>query len=101
MMLIRSLAVICLSAMASMPALAQDRRVPASPAEIKLSYAPIVQRVQAAVVNVYAAKGVQTRHPVLAKPIFRHFFGVPGQPREQMQSSLGSGVMVHPPGLVV
>src|SRR2546430_498119 len=39
-------------------AAAQDRRVPASPADIRLSYAPIVQRVQPAVVNVYAAKVV-------------------------------------------
>src|SRR5712672_2860983 len=101
MMLIRSLAVICLSAMAAMPALAQDRRVPASPAEIKLSYAPIVQRVQPAVVNVYAAKVVQNRNPLLEHPIFRRFFGVPGQQPGQMQRSLGSGVMVDPSGLVV
>ncbi|HKA73358.1 MAG TPA: serine protease, partial [Xanthobacteraceae bacterium] len=37
------------------PAGAQERRVP-SGAEIKLSFAPIVQRVAPAVVNVYAAK---------------------------------------------
>ena len=82
-------------------ALAQDRRVPASPAEIRLSYASIVQRVQPAVVNVYAAKVVQDRNPLLDDPIFRRFFGVPGQQPEQMQRSLGSGVMVDPSGLVV
>src|SRR3984893_11708892 len=80
---------------------AQDRRVPASPADIRLSYAPIVQRVQPAVVNVYAAKVVQNRNPLLDDPIFRRFFGVPGQQPEQMQRSLGSGVMVDPSGLVV
>src|ERR1700724_625435 len=79
----------------------QERRVPASPAEVKLSYAPIVQRVQPAVVNVYAAKMVQNRNPLLDDPIFRRFFGVPGQQPEQMQRSLGSGVMVDPSGLVV
>jgi Do/DeqQ family serine protease len=83
------------------PSLAQDRRVPSSPAELKLSYAPIVQRVQPAVVNVYAAKVVQDRNPLLDDPIFRRFFGVPGQQPEQMQRSLGSGVMVDPSGLVV
>src|ERR1700732_3098162 len=83
------------------PALAQDRRVPASAAELKLSYAPIVQRVQPAVVNVYAAKVVQDRNPLLDDPIFRRFFGVPGQQPEQMQRSLGSGVMVDSSGLVV
>src|SRR3974390_512383 len=83
------------------PALAQDRRVPASPAELMLSYAPIVQRVQPAVVNVYAAKVVRDPNPLLDDPIFRRFFGVPGQQPEQMQRSLGSGVMVDSAGLVV
>src|SRR5712675_1421413 len=101
MKFIRTLAVICLSATAAVPAVAQDRRVPTSPAEVKLSYAPIVQRVQPAVVNVYAAKVVQNRNPLLDDPIFRRFFGVPGQQPEQMQRSLGSGVMVDPSGLVV
>jgi Do/DeqQ family serine protease len=82
-------------------ALAQDRRVPASPNEIRLSYAPIVQRVQPAVVNVYAAKVVQNRNPLLDDPVFRRFFGGGGQQPEQMQRSLGSGVMVDSSGLVV
>src|SRR5690349_21198162 len=83
------------------PAAAQDRRVPSSPAELRLSYAPIVQRVQPAVVNVYAAKVVQNRNPLLDDPIFRRFFGVPGQQQEQVQRSLGSGVIVDAAGLVV
>ncbi len=87
--------------MAASPAMSQDRRVPASAAELRLSYAPIVQRVQPAVVNVYAAKMVQEHNPLLDDPIFRRFFGVPGQQPEQMQRSLGSGVMVDPSGLVV
>jgi len=87
--------------LAGSPAMSQERRVPASSAEIRLSYAPIVQRVQPAVVNVYAAKVVQNRNPLLDDPIFRRFFGVPGQQPEQMQRSLGSGVMVDPAGLVV
>ncbi|MGN6412114.1 MAG: DegQ family serine endoprotease [Nitrobacter sp.] len=83
------------------PATAQERRVPASQAELRLSFAPIVQRVAPAVVNVYAAKIIQNRNPLLDDPIFRRFFGVPGQQPEQMQRSLGSGVMVDPSGLVV
>ncbi|MEA2863666.1 MAG: hypothetical protein QOC84_1622, partial [Bradyrhizobium sp.] len=42
--------------LAAAPAMSQDRRVPGSASELRLSYAPIVQRVQPAVVNVYAAK---------------------------------------------
>ena len=90
---------------ATAPAMSQtlspDRRVPASPTELKLSYAPIVQRVQPAVVNVYAAKMVQNHNPLLDDPIFRRLFGMSGQQPEQMQRSLGSGVMVDPSGLVV
>lgn len=92
-------AIVLSSALA--PALAQDRRVPTSPTEMKLSYAPIVQRVQPAVVNVYAAKTVQNRNPLLDDPVFRRFFGGQGMQPEQMQRSLGSGVMVDASGLVV
>ena len=95
------MALLLIAVAVAAPALAQDRRVPASPAELRLSYAPIVQRVQPAVVNVYAAKVVQNHNPLLDDPIFRRFFGVPGQQPEQMQRSLGSGVMVDPSGLVV
>ena len=87
------------------PAVAQDRLqervVPTSPAQLTLSYAPVVKRVTPAVVNVYAAKVIENRNPLLDDPIFRRFFGNPGAPREQIQRSLGSGVLVDPSGLVV
>ena len=101
MMTARFLTVLFAAMLIVTSALAQDRRVPSSAAELRLSYAPIVQRVQPAVVNVYAAKVVQNHNPLLDDPIFRRFFGVPGQQPEQMQRSLGSGVMVDPTGLVV
>ena len=82
------------------PASAQDRRVPTI-AELRLSYAPVVQRVAPAVVNVYAAKVVQNRNPLFDDPIFRRFFGGPDMPRDQVQRSLGSGVLVDPSGLIV
>ncbi len=82
---------------------AQERRVP-NAAELRLSYAPVVQRVAPAVVNVYAAKTVQTRNPLFEDPIFRRFFGVPGGGPgggSQVQRSLGSGVIVDASGLIV
>jgi Do/DeqQ family serine protease len=68
-----------------------------------LSYAPVVQRVAPAVVNVYAAKVVENRNPLLDDPFFRRFFGGPDSsvPREQVQRSLGSGVILDPAGLIV
>jgi Do/DeqQ family serine protease len=77
----------------------QDRRVPSSPTELQLSFAPVVKRVTPAVVNVYAARVVENRNPFLNDPLFRQFFGA--VPREQVMRSLGSGVIVDPSGLVV
>ncbi len=95
-------------AAAPLAAAAQDRgverRVPSSANELRLSYAPVVQRAAPAVVNVYAAKMVAVRNPLFDDPIFRRFFGVPdgrGGPGDQVQRSLGSGVIVDPSGLVV
>src|ERR1041385_5613701 len=85
---------------AALSASAQDRRVP-SINELRLSYAPVVQRVAPAVVNVYAARVVQNRNPLLDDPIFRRFFGVPDGAGSQLQRSLGSGVLVDASGLIV
>jgi Do/DeqQ family serine protease len=88
-------------ALSALPAAAaaQDRRVPSSPAELQLSYAPIVHRVAPAVVNVYAQHIVENQNPFMADPLFRQFFG--GMPGRQVERSLGSGVIVDPTGLVV
>ena len=78
---------------------AQERRVPSGPVEVQLSFAPVVRRVAPAVVNVYAARVIENRNPFMNDPFFRQFFGA--VPREQVQRSLGSGVIVDPSGLVV
>jgi Do/DeqQ family serine protease len=98
------LAALCIAVLAAAPlvASAQDRRVPSSPNELRLSYAPVVRHAAPAVVNVYAAKIVANRNPMLDE--FRRLFGMPGLPgvpREQVQRSLGSGVIVDGSGLVV
>src|ERR1700737_3009811 len=89
---------LCLTLRAS---LAQERRIPVSPNEVRLSYAPVVQQVTPAVVNVYAAKTVAVHNPLFDDPIFRRFFGMPGGGGEQVQRSLGSGVLVDATGLVI
>ena len=80
---------------------AQERRAPGSANEVRLSYAPVVQRAAPAVVNVYAARTVANQNPLLSDPFFRRFFELPGMPAEQVQRALGSGVLVDPSGLVV
>jgi len=82
------------------PASAQERRAPQAMDEIKLSFAPVVKKVSPAVVNVYAARVVENSNPLLEDPLFRRFFGQ-GLPRERVQRSLGSGVIVDAPGLIV
>src|SRR4051812_24166071 len=83
------------------PAHAQERKVPTQ-GELRASYAPVVQRVAPAVVNVYAAKVVRNQNPLFEDPIFRRFFGAPGNGGgNQLQRSLGSGVIVDASGLVV
>ncbi len=79
---------------------AVDRQVPSSMGQLQLSFAPIVKRVAPAVVNVYAAHVVENQNPFMADPFFRQFFGG-GMPRELVQRSLGSGVIVDPSGLIV
>src|SRR5271154_4341314 len=83
------------------PAGAQQRQVPASSAQLQLSYAPVVQRVAPAVVNVYASHVVENQNPFMADPFFRQFVGGGGMPREMVQRSLGSGVLVDASGLIV
>jgi len=93
---------LCVSALPER-ATAQDRRVPNSPTELRMSYAPIVQKASPSVVNVYAARVVENRNPFMEDPFFRRFFGGGGggMPREQVQRSLGSGVIVDASGLVM
>jgi len=83
--------------------LAQLRVPPTSREAIQYSYAPIVKRAAPAVVNVYVRARVRTEIPPLFDdPFFRRFFGEGfGMPRERIQNSLGSGVIVSPDGIVV
>ena len=107
-------ALIAASILVAVPALAQapatgGPRVPASRAEIGLSFAPVVARTAPAIVNVYALKTAQRNNPLLDDPFFRRFFGDRGAPdipgfdtrRERVERSLGSGVLVDRSGIVV
>ncbi|MFZ5617186.1 MAG: Do family serine endopeptidase [Pseudomonadota bacterium] len=70
------------------------RRAPESMADVKMSFAPIVETVAPAVVNIYTSR-VVTR--TTGDPFFDRFFGV----GPQQQNSLGSGVIVSRDGVIV
>jgi serine protease DegS len=80
---------------------------PAAPATASrsgpVSYAEAVERAAPAVVNVHTAKLVTHRvHPLLEDPIFKHFFGDRfTRKRQEIQTSLGSGVIISTRGYVI
>jgi len=79
-------------------------RPPAGIRPIAHSYAPAVARSAPAVVNISTAKVVTERpNPLLEDPVFRRFFGegLSTMPRQRLETSLGSGVIVGPQGHVL
>jgi Do/DeqQ family serine protease len=97
-------AVLALCATNMAPAAAEaTRELPSGRAEITLSFAPVVKKIQPAVVNVYASRTEEIpRNPLFDDPIFRHFFGEGNaHAGKQVARSLGSGVLVDPSGMVV
>jgi Do/DeqQ family serine protease len=97
-------AAILLSALA-VPAVGEEQTVPKTRADIQMSFAPVVKETSPAVVNVYARRLLAQRdRGPFADPFFRRFFGGDGAfgaPRERVQNSLGSGVIVDGNGLIV
>lgn len=79
--------------------------VPQSRTQIQMSFAPVVKKVAPAVVNIYAVRVVRSSvSPFANDPVFQHFFGDAfpfGQRAPRVQSSLGSGVLVRPNGVVI
>lgn len=85
-------------------AFAQERMVPRSEEELSFSFAPIVKKTSPAVVNIYTKRTVRKNvSPFMGDPLFEQFFGrqMRGLSKEQVESSLGSGVIVEADGLIV
>ncbi|HEY0353336.1 MAG TPA: trypsin-like peptidase domain-containing protein, partial [Enterovirga sp.] len=82
---------------------AQTRTAPESRPQVQLSFAPVAKVAAPSVVNVYGARVEKTRRNAVAEEFFRRFFGdgMGGPPRDRVQRSLGSGVIVDSSGLVV
>lgn len=59
------------------------------------SLAPVLKKAMPAVVNISTKTQIEmAENPLMQDPFFRHFFGIPNQPRRRESSSLGSGVIV-------
>ena len=58
------------------------------------SLAPMLERVTPAVVNISTKTRVQVREAYFDDPMVRQFYGLPATPRERVEQSLGSGVIV-------
>src|SRR5215813_12792321 len=97
------LGVIMLGLLAAPAANAQRREPPPSRDAAQYSFAPIVKKAAPAVVNVYVRARVQTFvSPFAQDPLFGRLLGERfGLPQERIQNSLGSGVIVHPDGIIV
>jgi serine protease DegS len=68
----------------------------------QVSYASAVDIAAPAVINVYTTKVITERaNPLFDDPFFRYFFGDRLAPRQRLESSLGSGVIVSKNGYVL
>ncbi len=97
--------------------LADDSKPAQNVGSLSEGFAPVVEPLLSAVVNISTSKVVKTSReesPFEDDPFFRQFFGNPGgqgdgqgggqgeeQPREQKEHSLGSGVIVSPDGYIL
>ena len=68
-----------------------------------VSYADAVEKAIPAVVNIHTAKLITHRvHPLLEDPVFQQFFGDRfAKARKEIQTSLGSGVLISAQGYVL
>ena len=81
-----SIAALPITARAAIPPVVDGQPLP--------SLAPMLQKVTPAVVNISTKTRVRVSNPFFDDPVFRQFFGLNGSPREQVEQSLGSGVIV-------
>ncbi|MGR8930658.1 MAG: DegQ family serine endoprotease [Gammaproteobacteria bacterium] len=81
------LSLTCLNAKAVLPTQIDGQQLP--------TLAPMLERSMPAVVNISTSTNVSMQNnPLLNDPVFRYFFGIPNQPRQQQRNSLGSGVII-------
>lgn len=101
-MIARSAALALVLAFAAPHAARAEVSVPQSQQQIRLSFAPVVKRVAAAVVNIRIRTPQQAQNPLYADPFYRRFFGDgDGDQRRDQNGPVGSGVILRENGVIV
>jgi serine protease Do len=96
-----SAALILALALAAPLAARAEVSVPESREQIRFSFAPVVKRVAAAVVNIRIRAQQQAENPLYADPFYRRFFGDDGEQRQEQNRAVGSGVILRENGVIV
>jgi serine protease DegS len=74
----------------------------AAPMTGPVSYATAVETAAPAVVNIHTTKVITQRiNPLFDDPRFRQFFGDVFKPRQRIENSLGSGVLISSNGYIL
>jgi len=92
--LIGAAAIAAVAALALAPRLTQATLPVGVDGQPLQSLAPMLDRVVPAVVNINSKTRVRVRNPLMEDPFFRQFFGMQNAPRERIEQSLGSGVII-------
>ncbi|GLQ92571.1 DegQ family serine endoprotease [Dyella acidisoli] len=87
-------ALLVAASFAALPLRTQAGLPPAVNGQPLPSLAPMLEKVTPAVVNISTKTRVRVSNPFFDDPVFRQFFGLQSSPREQVEQSLGSGVIV-------
>ncbi|QWF70335.1 DegQ family serine endoprotease [Methylomonas paludis] len=88
LLLIFLLSLSAVSAEATLPLQADGTPLP--------SLAPMLETSTPAVVNISTSTNVRMQeNPLMNDPVFRRFFNVPNNQRQQQKNSLGSGVIIN------
>ncbi|HEX6832806.1 MAG TPA: DegQ family serine endoprotease [Rudaea sp.] len=89
-----ALAVAALVAAFAQPLPCSAALPPAVDGQALPSLAPMLEKVTPGVVNINSKTKVRVRNPLMDDPFFRQFFGMQDAPRERIEQSLGSGVII-------
>lgn len=90
----------------SIPVMATPKQVPETQEQVKFSFAAVVKQAKPAVVSISSIQVAERRlqNPLFDDQFFNFLFGngsLEGLPRQQIEKSLGSGVIIDPEGIIV